>query len=116
MIFEDPGEEEYWKSIFNSTYNGEIDTWDFQWFYTCFAQGGLTIVPSVNLVSNLGLRPDATHTKSLYEKKYLGNIPRGSIELMQHPEFITRHRWADDRTFESYFGGRHPNQNATVVD
>jgi hypothetical protein len=115
-IFEDPAEQSYWTNILTSTFNGEIDTWDFQWFYTCFSQGGLTVVPSVNLVSNLGLRPDATHTKSIHEREYLGNIPTGSIAQIEHPEFIVRHRDADTSVFESYFGGSHLNPQTTWVN
>jgi hypothetical protein len=115
-IFEDPDEQSYWTNILASTFNGEIDTWDFQWFYTCFAQGGLTVVPSVNLVSNLGLRPDATHTKNVHEREYLGNIPAGSIDRIDHPEFVVRHRDADRDVFESYFGGSHLHPQTTWVN
>lgn len=40
-----------------------VDIWDFQWVLTCWLRSGLSIVPCKNLVSNLGFRDDATHTK-----------------------------------------------------
>lgn len=40
--------------IYNDTYNGLINTWDFQWHFTTNIQSGLVIVPSVNLVRNIG--------------------------------------------------------------
>src|SRR5262249_49341296 len=52
-----------WSRYFDRTAAGEIDTWDFQWIYTVIEQGGLACYPTRNLVSNLGLRADGTHTK-----------------------------------------------------
>lgn len=41
---------------------GEIDTWDYQWTYTLWQEGGLAICPHANLVTNIGFGQDATHT------------------------------------------------------
>lgn len=41
-----------------------LQTWDYQWFYTRAANSGLSIVPTVNLVANIGFGADATHTTS----------------------------------------------------
>ncbi|WP_342071496.1 hypothetical protein [Yoonia algicola] len=51
-----------WKRLLQRTYEGEIDTWDYQWIYSCWRHRGLTIAPTVNLVRNLGFSDDATHT------------------------------------------------------
>ena len=37
-------------------------TWDIQWMYNCWRRSGLSIIPSRNLVSNIGVGPDATNT------------------------------------------------------
>ena len=103
-LFEDKDEQDLWRVLLDRTDTGEIDTWDFQWFYTCWTQGGLSIVPRVNLVSNLGFRPDATHTNTAYEKDFLKNAPRESMEAIRHPDFIVRHREADDYLIRMYFG------------
>jgi len=50
--------------VFNEAYSGKIDTWDYQWLFARLSQSGLSITPSVNLISNIGFREDATHTKS----------------------------------------------------
>ncbi|TGK17291.1 hypothetical protein EHO61_12845 [Leptospira fluminis] len=55
---------EFWNEIFERTYSGRIDTWDFQWVYTLNQRGGLAINSSRNLVQNVGFGEDATHTKS----------------------------------------------------
>ena len=38
-------------------------TWDYQWVYTCWANNGLSVMPTKNLVQNIGFGPNATHTK-----------------------------------------------------
>ncbi|AFZ08576.1 methyltransferase FkbM [Oscillatoria nigro-viridis PCC 7112] len=48
-----------------NTFQGKVDTWDFQWSFARLAQGGLSIVPCVNLVANLGFGLEATHTGTL---------------------------------------------------
>ena len=104
QLFETRDEQDYWRGVLDRTYGGEIDTWDFQWFYTCWSQGGLSIIPRVNLVSNLGYRPDATHTKTAYERDWLSNVPRGNIDGIHHPDFVVRHREADNHISRTYFG------------
>jgi hypothetical protein len=49
-------------SLFEQTRTGKIDTWDYQWGYSCFKQQGYTVVPAKNLVSNIGFGEGATHT------------------------------------------------------
>lgn len=42
---------------------GECDTWDYQWTWSRLARRGLAAVSAVNLVSNMGFGPGATHTR-----------------------------------------------------
>ena len=93
----------YWSNIFNSTYIGEIDTWDYQWYFCCWIQSALSIEPSVNLVSNLGFRWDATHVK---EENPLAKLPRSNILSIVHPPMVTRNNAADNHTFEFRYNGR----------
>ena len=52
-----------WMRIFQRIGNDtNLDCWDYQWILTCWLQNGLSILPSVNLVSNIGFGADATHT------------------------------------------------------
>jgi len=46
------------------TYHGLIDTWDYQWILCCWLNKGLTVVPSLNLIKNIGFDEFATHTYS----------------------------------------------------
>lgn len=53
----------YWKSVFEKTYKGEINTWDYQLAFASWCENNLNILPNVNLVENIGFGADATHTK-----------------------------------------------------
>lgn len=57
-----PLARKYWTDIFDSCKAGEIDTWDYQLTYLSLAKDGLTAIPPVNLVKNIGFGKEATHT------------------------------------------------------
>jgi hypothetical protein len=101
-ISEDPVEILFWQDIFERVAAGEIDTWDYQWVYTCFHQSGMSIMPTVNLISNIGFRADATHT--LAESPW-AHLDVGIIDEIEHPTFTVRDRDSDLYTFEKVFGG-----------
>lgn len=111
FMCEDTYEDKYWTDIFEQTYNGEIDTWDYQWYYACWSQYGLAIVPDVNMVSNLGFdRTDATHTP--YDAPY-ARLPTTDILDINYPPFVVKHREADNYTFNYRFGGKHMKEADT---
>ena len=83
----------YWNNVFQQTASGEIDTWDYQWTFACWNQNGLSVVPSVNLVSNLGFSKESTHTN---KPSPLANMFTERIKLpLKHPHLIVRHQKAD---------------------
>ena len=55
------------------------DVWDFQWLFARWVNGGCTIVPAVNLVSNIGFNAEATH--SFNEADLLAKLPVFPIQL-----------------------------------
>lgn len=61
ILQEDLAEER--NLIFDKVYSGEIDTWDYQFTFTRLINSGLSIVPSVNLIKNIGFNSNATHTR-----------------------------------------------------
>ncbi len=66
-----------------------LDTWDYQWAYTRWINNGLTIIPKVNLVKNIGFGEGATHTKSKEDMR--ANMEIYEIEFpLKHPDFIIR--------------------------
>jgi hypothetical protein len=44
--------------------NDDPWNWSYQWTYACWSQNDLSVVPHKNLVSNIGIGPDASNTKS----------------------------------------------------
>jgi len=83
----------YWYKVFQQTSNGETNTWDYQWTFACWNQKGLSVIPSVNLVSNLGFSADSTHTS---KPSPLANMLTETINLpLKHPNQVVRHQKAD---------------------
>jgi hypothetical protein len=92
---------EYWNRFFDATYLGYIDTWDYQWVFACWAQNGLSIMPNVNLVANIGFGSEATHTGNTASN--VANLPVTAIDFpLEHPAFIVRDAFADKFTQELY--------------
>lgn len=89
-------ELKYWHDIFDRVHNNQIDTWDYQWVYANWVSNRLNILPSVNLISNVGFGVDATHTKGYSE---LANLP--TVELifpLTHPDRVKENVVADQYT------------------
>ena len=84
----------FWRSLFDKVYSDNNKSyWDYQWLLSCWLQNGLTIIPSVNLVSNDGAGEEATHTKE--ENEFL-NLETYEIGFpLNHPSLIIRNRGAD---------------------
>jgi hypothetical protein len=47
------------------------DTWDTQWQLSLERAGGLSIVPNINVVKNIGFGGEATHTRGLEPGAYV---------------------------------------------
>jgi len=102
-IFENSYEQRYWYRLLNKTFRGEIDTWDYQWFYAVWEQNGLSITPNVNLVSNIGYGRQATRTKK--DQNDLANLKTHSLDKIIHPKSVVTNKDADDYDFTSRFPG-----------
>ncbi|MGL5879234.1 MAG: glycosyltransferase family 2 protein, partial [Xenococcaceae cyanobacterium] len=107
-ILVDPEAVKVWTWVLQSTYEGSISTWDFQWTLTSWLRNGLSVTPNVNLVSNLGFGAEATNTKN--SKSKIANIPTEAMEFpLKHPQFMIRDAQADrftQKTFYNYLGVR----------
>lgn len=93
----------HWRGLFDAVARGEIDTWDYQWTFACWANRGLSCMPKVNLISNIGFGHDATHTVSPESK--LAGMPCGSLALpLAHPASVApsteADRWTSGRIFD----------------
>jgi hypothetical protein len=99
-----PLQRRYWGWILDRTHAGLIDTWDYQWIYTNWYQNRVSIVPQVNMVSNIGFGNMANHTHQLTRD---ANIPAAEISFpLIHPNGFLPSREADNHTFwSSYMPG-----------
>lgn len=94
-------EKKYWTKIFEKTFQGKIDTWDYQWMFHSWINGRIAIVPNVNMISNIGFGVEATHTRgaSIYSCM--------DVEAMQfplqHPKIMLASAAADAYTAATNF-------------
>ncbi|MEH2194602.1 MAG: glycosyltransferase family 2 protein [Nostoc sp.] len=103
-ILIDPKAVNYWRRIFRSVYNNPTGiTWDYQWTFACWMQGSLSIIPNVNLISNVGVGADATHFNSKQEFSFI-NMSMEAMEFpLNHPPFIVRNIEADTFTQKTVY-------------
>lgn len=91
-----------WQRAFQMVYEGRIDSWAYCWTLSCWAQSGLTVLPSVNLISNIGFNENGSHTRNRYSK--FANMAVQELEFpLQHPPFILRDNEADRYTQRNNF-------------
>lgn len=98
-LVNNPKEMNYWEQIFDRVHASKIDTWDYQWAFCCWVQNGLSVLPKVNLVSNIGLGIESTHT---HKDSPLANMPVLPMEFpLKHPPFLLCDSKADSITFKN---------------
>jgi hypothetical protein len=98
----DPLERQYWIEILDRAYAGKIDSWGYPWLATLWFHGALTAIPQVNLVTNIGVGPDGTHTFALEDEP---GIPVKPLGILTHPLEIKQNTVADQYFFDHELGG-----------
>ena len=97
-LYPDRVERRVRRDVFDNYAKG-IDAWGFKWKLTVQMAGGLTAVPRVNLVSNIGWgRADATHTTGMSLR---ANHPTFPILPLTHPPAVAIDKAADREFVES---------------
>lgn len=92
-IFHDKKSQNFWHDKFQKVYKNEIDSWAYRWLFSCWMQSGLSILPNVNLISNIGTGLDATNT---INDSFATQLIAQEIQFpMKHPSRIVRDSWAD---------------------
>lgn len=94
-------ERNHWMYHFEATYDGRIDTWDYQWAYQLLRRQALVAVPGVNLISNIGHGEQATHT--INKRAPLANLKTGQIREIVHPPEVVLDEEADRYMIENMF-------------
>jgi hypothetical protein len=78
---------------------GDLDFWDYQWTFTCWAQHGLSILPTTTLVENVGFGPEATHMT--WGEDVRARLPTGAMAFpLRHPATMVREHAAEQYIME----------------
>ena len=86
---------------FDKVFQGLNDTWDYQWLLTLVLNNGISVIPSKNLISNIGFGQDATHTFNVKHKT--AGLPNYELVFpLIHPYFTTRDARTDLLQFRKY--------------
>jgi FkbM family methyltransferase len=110
-----------WLSFYESLAQGlkespehKCDFWDYQWSFCIWLNQGLCIYPNVNLVSNIGFGPGATHTFDVSHN--YSNLPSHELSIISSPPQIKRNKEADIITSEVVFSIKsEPNPQKSAV-
>jgi hypothetical protein len=98
-ILDNKKQVSYWSSIFEKVFSGKINAWSYQWLFACWVQNGLTILPRVNLVSNIGFGRSGTHTRG---RSILANLGiKQAVFPLSHPSYLCRDT-IEDKLIEKY--------------
>jgi hypothetical protein len=89
----------YWLNILQACYEGKVESWDYQWNYVLLNLDGLSILPNVNLVSNVGFDSLALNTTNPGHKT--ARMRTELIGSVVHPKEIVIQHKADKRTIRS---------------
>ena len=73
--------------------------WSSMWQFALASQNGLTAVPAVNLVANIGIGEAATNTRGAVWGVY-GEVTAVEMGEVRHPSFVLPDQTADERRFE----------------
>jgi hypothetical protein len=98
-VADSPTESWYWTRLFNEQYSGDtkVSSWAYPWLYSAWAQNALTILPDVNLISNIGFSGEGTHCTD--SDSEFANMDVYDIGTLQHPETVFRSVEADKVSF-----------------
>jgi hypothetical protein len=97
----------FYSKMMADTYTGNLIAWGLAWMYAAWKRKSLTICPSVNLISNIGFGPDATHTR---KRDPFADLPTKPMEFpLAHPEKIVGNIEADLEFFKVAITGEYKN-------
>ncbi len=102
-VFDDRKAIAYWENIFDLMHQRKgPSAWDFQWLYCHLKNNTLTVIPRVNLVTNIGFGIAGTHTMTADSRL---TPPSETISFpLRHPSGFFPLRSADRRIqTQTYF-------------
>lgn len=110
-VYPNPKERQMREQVLSKIAQGRgLDTWDFIWSWSVSRAFGMSVVPSVNLVSNIGFGSGATHTTASQNPR--AAVPTKEIMPLRHPRRI-RPSFVAERQF---FRRAHRMSNRLKVE
>jgi Macrocin-O-methyltransferase (TylF) len=95
----------FWqKSFDNMVSQHRVDIWDFRWMYSVWKNRGVSVLPQINLVKNIGFDQQATHTYIMADN--IQHMTAGEIKNIEHPSSILLNRDADKYSLTNHFNPR----------
>lgn len=91
---------EYYKRVFDKCDEKQTHMWDYQWFFAKTLNHTLTVVASLNQVSNIGFDEEGTHTLG---SSRLANFPLYSIAMPMNVVPVRRASLFDWVVFQRYY-------------
>ena len=99
-FWDDPAQQKSFEAGLDGVFSGTLDTWDYQWLFANRINGRLSIMPNVNLISNIGFDQDATHTTR--DSPYSRLPMEPMLFPLQHPDAIFANRSLDRRAYRLF--------------
>lgn len=100
-VLNNPREIIYWEEVLDLVLEKKIDAWDCRWLLSCWRHHRLSILPAVNLVTNIGFGPEATNTTSSCR---FDQIPSYEMKFpLDHPVDFVPDKDADEYTGQIMF-------------
>jgi hypothetical protein len=88
----------FYGKMMDDTYTGKLNAWSLGWMYAAWKRQALTVLPEVNLITNIGFGADATHTRKIDQ---FADLPLEPMRFpLVHPQKIECCFEADQRFFE----------------
>ncbi|MEG1556301.1 MAG: hypothetical protein RR356_06205 [Bacteroidales bacterium] len=89
-------EKMYWLRRYNILRKHQLNIWEYQYNFHIWHQGGLCIVPNVNLVTNVGFKNRKRRIRKLMKNTF-------PILPISHPEKIIQNKHADHYVFKHVY-------------
>lgn len=100
-IIQDKRLAKYWENIFELSYQQKVESWDYQWTFSLWNANGLSIIPQVNLVSNIGFDNKALNTTN--PDHVIANMKQEELIFpLQHPTQFVPLMQAENQIWNEY--------------
>lgn len=97
-FFAQKGLSNWLAQLFDWAYESQL-AWDIPWFYSCLFNHGLSILPKVNLISNIGVQ--GTHAQ---QNQGLNHLPTFELPLdpIIHPDMIFQNQLFERAIYQKF--------------